>query len=562
MSDHARTTVGGTCSGWWIMFRFLRRRKTSETESSVSNEPQSDTSDAPPRPDPPADPAEPTDNTGDNAELPEPPGDVPDWLLRPLPVNAVVDESLLADLDACRDLGRLLGSLTSLSATRSYDAAVNRANSRVWHDFANGTGLVQTDLDREVLVSYAAQHMTPRARARILRRLAKDSRVRVRRAVERVIAKNRFNEVALPAGDNQDWDKSGWLYGLERPEASEPNPRLQERFGLPVLDNVAAVRDALDIRSRKQLGWLLLATDADDGPYTRFTIPKRSGADRVICAPKWQLRRVQQQILHSILYRVTVHSTAHGFVPGRSTVTNAEPHVGSDVIIKFDLEDFFPTIHHYRVVGLFASLGYDFSDGRFGTADNSNRVAPTLARLCMYTPAARRFGHGFLPQGAPSSPAITNLICRTLDARLSGLATKNGGRYTRYADDLTFSFPDDAVQIGRFRWWVDQVCHQEGFTVNQSKFRVIRRSQRQSVTGIVVNDSLRVPRRERRRFRAILHNCQVHGVESQMRGRPGFRGWLRGFASYMHMVHPEEGTELLKQVNELLGPDSSGASNE
>lgn len=545
------------------MFDFLRFWRKSSDPDQVSVDPVLAEPDSKSEASSGADQSPPPiDDESADSDFSEDQDGVPGWLLRPLPVNAVVDPTLLGDLDECKDLGRLLGSLDSMSATRSYDAAVNRVCARVWRDFSASTGLVSTEQDRETLVSVAVRHMPPRARARVLRRLVKDPQVRVRRAAERAISKSRFNEVALPAADGRDWDKSGWLYGLERPdpERHRQDRRVQERLGLPALSDIGAIREAFDIRSTRQLGWMLLATDADDGPYTRFTIPKRNGSERVICAPKWQLQRVQQQILRQILYKVPVHSAAHGFVPGRSIVTNAEPHVGAEVIIKFDLEDFFPTIHHYRVVGLFASLGYDYSDGRFGADDSSNRTAPTLARLCMYTPQARRFGHGHLPQGAPSSPAITNLICRTLDARLTGLATKNGGQYTRYADDLTFSFPEDSVQVGRFRWWVDQVCHQEGFSVNQAKFRVIRRSQRQSVTGIVVNDSLRVPRRERRRFRAILYNCQVHGVESQMRGRPGFRGWLRGFASYMHMVHPEEGTELLRQVNQLLGPADEGES--
>jgi retron-type reverse transcriptase len=185
-------------------------------------------------------------------------------------------------------------------------------------------------------------------------------------------------------------------------------------------------------------------------------------------------------------------------------------------------------------------------------------VAPTLARLCCYTPDPHQWGNAVLPQGAPTSPSISNLVCRRLDARLTGLARRKGGVYTRYADDLTFSFKEDTVDLGRFRWWVDQICHQEGFIINHSKFRVIRRSQRQVVTGIVVNDELRIPREERRRFRAILHNCRKHGIESQARGHARFTAYLRGYASYINMVHPEEGAVLLEQVNKLLGPEAEG----
>jgi hypothetical protein len=116
------------------------------------------------------------------------------------------------------------------------------------------------------------------------------------------------------------------------------------------------------------------------------------------------------------------------------------------------------------------------------------------------------------------------------------------------------------VNLGRFRWWVDQVCQQEGFTINQEKFRVIRDSQRQVVTGIVVNDALRVPRHLRRNFRAILHNCEKNGLEAEAGKHPAFKGnagvfrqWLRGFAAYLNMVQPETGPALLRRVDTLLG---------
>jgi hypothetical protein len=261
-------------------------------------------------------------------------------------------------------------------------------------------------------------------------------------------------------------------------------------------------------------------------------------------------------LLDKVLALVPAHDAAHGFVPGRSTVTNAQPHLGSALLLKFDLCDFFPTIHFYRVLGLFARLGYSVGTGRFATDDKARNVAPTLARLCCYTPDPQEWHNAVMPQGAPTSPALSNLVCRRLDARLDGLAKRNKGVYTRYADDLTFSFKDDTVNLGRFRWWVDQVCHQEGFFINQKKFRVIRSSQRQVVTGIVVNDQLHIPRDERRRFRAILHNCKVHGVESQARDHPRFTEYLRGFASYVHMVQPAEGVELMREVEELLGPET------
>ncbi len=129
-----------------------------------------------------------------------------------------------------------------------------------------------------------------------------------------------------------------------------------------------------------------------------------------------------------------------------------------------------------------------------------------------------------------------------------------GATYTRYADDLTFSFrvvPEKG--LGRFFWWVDQICQHEGFFENTKKRRVFRPSKQQRVTGIVVNDELSVPRSERRRFRAILANCRKHGIDSQARGRTDFRDYLHGFAAYVHMVQPALGAALLDEVRQLLG---------
>jgi hypothetical protein len=488
--------------------------------------------------------------------------EAPAWLLRPLPANAARDKKLEERID---DLGeklpdslfQLTFALDAVQAFREYDAAANRASAHVWRALERFYA-AESAAARARLLSFARAHMTPAAQARICRRLVKDPAHQVRAKALKFVQRGELHEVALPLKEGGDWGPTGWLRGSEGLPLSRhaQGKRVQERLGLPTLANVGALRKLLGIQSPAQLGWFLLASDAEDGPYTRFTIPKRDGGEREICAPKKQLRWVQRQILDKLLAKVPVHGAAHGFVPERSTVSNAAPHLGAAVLLKFDLEDFFPTVHSYRVVGLFASLGYPVGDGRFSTADKSKQVAPTLARLCCYTEEPTSWGRALMPQGAPTSPALSNLICRRLDARLDGLARRNKAVYTRYADDLTFSFKKKEAHLGRFRWWVDQICHQEGFLVKQSKFRVIRAAQRQVVTGIVVNERLHVPRDERRRFRAVLHNCRKHGVESQARGRPRFAEYLRGFASYVHMVDPEEGKTLLAQVDELLGPEA------
>ena len=491
------------------------------------------------------------------------PTTVPEWLTRPLPVDAVADPALHAKIDELgarlpEGLPELHQALVGVRMFREYDAAANHAAVLLWSRFDACVESPDVQV-RLALVTFVEAHLPPAALARLLRRVAKDASHPVRRLAARVLKRSKIREVALPAKKDALWDQTGWMAGSQRGKLSRhpTGRRVLGKFDLPVLPTLAKVRKLLDIRSPKQLGYFLLATDANEGPYSRFTIPKRDGADRTICAPKTQLRFVQRSILDQILAKVPTHDAAHGFITGRSTVTNATPHLGAKVLVKFDQKDFFPTLHYYRVVGLFARLGYPLDDARFSTDDESRRVAPTLARLCCYTPDPFAWNLGHTPQGAPTSPAISNLVCRGLDARLTGLAKRNEGVFTRYADDLTFSFRHTKVDLGRFRWWVDQICQQEGFLVNQAKFRVIRAAQRQVVTGIVVNDVLRVPRDDRRRFRAILHNCRTHGITSQARGRATFAAWMRGYAAYVHMVHPEEGAEMLREVAELLGPDTT-----
>jgi retron-type reverse transcriptase len=501
----------------------------------------------------------------------------PPWLLWPLPANAVHDAGLIDTVEKqCATLTTRTGFmnlrrvLAGVRALASYEPAVNRANALVWEQFEALASAAEAEV-RSGFAAYAHEHLPHRALARVLRRLAKDPDTAVRAYATKVIQKAKIREVALPARKDGAWDTSGWMLPTEKGRPAKitrhkSGTKVQERTGAAPLANLAQLRALFNIKSPKQLGFFLLASDDNNGPYTTHTIPKRDGTERKICAPKKQLKWVQKQILKHILSKVPPHPAAHGFVTGRSTVSNAAPHTGAELVVKFDLKDFFPTIHYFRVMGLFASLGYGVGNCMFGSDDESKQLAPVLARLCCYTPKPSEWGTATLPQGAPTSPAVSNLVCRRLDARLAGLAEANQGTYTRYADDLTFSFRSaEGLNLGRFRWWVDQVCQQEGFTVNQQKFRVIRDSQRQVVTGIVVNDGVRVPRELRRELRAILHNCETKGVESQARRHPRFNGnvgafgqYLRGIAAYLNMVQPEHGAELFRRVNELLGGPTEG----
>jgi retron-type reverse transcriptase len=297
---------------------------------------------------------------------------------------------------------------------------------------------------------------------------------------------------------------------------------------LPVLATPADVATALSL-SIPQLRWLAFHTEvASRIHYIHFTVPKKSGGTRLLSAPHKKLAAAQQWILENILNRLPAEPPAHGFLPGRSIVTNAQAHVGRRVVLNMDLESFFPSITFPRVRSVFHRLGY------------SQAAATVLALLCTECPRKRVTydGKGYwvatgprgLPQGACTSPALSNQVARRLDKRLGGLARKLEVSYTRYADDLTFS-GNEALQtrVGYVMARVRHIAADEGFAVNDKKSRVLRRHAAQRVTGLVVNERPTLARKEIRRLRAILHRASREGLDNQNReGHPHFHAWLQG----------------------------------
>jgi retron-type reverse transcriptase len=324
-------------------------------------------------------------------------------------------------------------------------------------------------------------------------------------------------------------------------------------LSLPLLATPADVASALGV-SIPRLRWLAFHSEASAiTHYIRFTVPKRSGGTRALFAPHADLAATQSWILDNILAKIPLHAAAHGFVAGRSTVTNAAAHVGRDVVVNADLTDFFPTITFPRVRGLFQMLGY------------SPAVATILALLCSESPrrAVVYAGKTFhvatapraLPQGSCTSPALSNLAGRRLDSRLAGIARKLEWTYSRYADDLTFSASGEpSRKVGYLLARVRHIAQDEGFAVNEKKTRVLRQSACQKVTGIVVNERPGVPRDVARRLRAILHHARTEGLAAQNRQKhPHFEMWVRGMIGYVEMINPRQGVGLRSAYESLAG---------
>jgi len=292
--------------------------------------------------------------------------------------------------------------------------------------------------------------------------------------------------------------------------------------------------------------------------YVHFEVPKKSGGTRVLSAPHKSMAAAQKYILTEILNRLPVEEPAHGFVMGRCIVTNAAPHVGHAVLVNLDLENFFPSIGWRRVRSDFWRLGY------------SPCVATILALLCTECPRQAvtydgklyyvATGPRGLPQGACTSPGLSNQVARKLDKRLGGLSKKLELTYTRYADDLSFSGgPAVSEKVGYLMARVRHIAEGEGFAVNEKKSRVLRKNAQQTVTGIVVNEKVSLKRETLRKLRAILHDATKNGLDAANRdGRPNFRAWLHGMIAYVHMVRPDVGTKLLAQFTALVPSPLAG----
>ena len=322
---------------------------------------------------------------------------------------------------------------------------------------------------------------------------------------------------------------------------------------LPVLEKPLMLARSLELSVRELRTLTYHREAAEYINYHIFSIPKRNGKERSIKAPRPRLKKAQRWVLREILEHIPVHGSAHGFLPDRSIHTNAGPHTNSRLVLRVDLKDFFPTITYPRVKGVFRKAGY------------REQIATLLALLCTEPPRKVveekgktyyvSLGPRSLPQGAPTSPTLTNIVCFRMDRRLTGLARKYGWRYTRYADDFTFSLPANhpgKPNLGLLLGTIRQIAESEGFRINRDKTRLARPGSRQQITGLVVNgaDSPRVPRKLKRQIRAAIHNA---GQGKGFKNGDTYNK-MKGYASYIHMTDPELGAKLLEELSGL--PDN------
>ncbi|MCA9576937.1 MAG: reverse transcriptase family protein [Polyangiales bacterium] len=279
--------------------------------------------------------------------------------------------------------------------------------------------------------------------------------------------------------------------------------------------------------------------------YRYVVVPKRRHGVRLLECPLPRLRRAQRALLDEVLAPLPVHPCAAGFRRGMGFVEHAARHAGQDVVLRVDLRDFFPSIHRGMVVRALVDGGTPLATAHLAAALATHTTHRDVARRFDGSTRARlRSAH--LPQGAPSSPALANLVCRRLDARLHGLAESLGATYSRYADDLVFSGPrhllDDAARIVSL---VGRIASSCGFALRPEKTRVMSAAQRQSLGGVVVNTRPTLARPELERLEAILTNCVRHGPAGQNRADVAdFASHLRGRVAWVEQLHPARGAKL------------------
>jgi len=281
--------------------------------------------------------------------------------------------------------------------------------------------------------------------------------------------------------------KAGWAANRSAPE-QEALPRLAVLLSViqtqPVSSNLLKALSGSTNRSQC---------------YHSFAVKKRQGGERDIDSPNPTLKWIQRSILKLLSCIASPHKCAHGFVEQKSIISHADIHANSRWIFVTDIQDFFPSIHWGRIYGLLQSKPFQASPS----------LARLLANLVTY--------QGRLPQGSPTSPYLSNIVCRRMDHELFRWARNHGFRYSRYADDLTFSTNKPLVS-DRDREEIEALVKSEGFTINELKRRTIPNHYRQVVTGLVVNDSRPNVRRETvKNLRALLHNVVRHGWSSQIR---------------------------------------------
>jgi len=292
--------------------------------------------------------------------------------------------------------------------------------------------------------------------------------------------------------------------------------------------------------------------------YTKFTVKKKSGGERTINAPVSGLKSILRSLNFILQCIYEPHNAANGFILDKSIVDNAKVHVGNHHVYNLDLKDFFHTFDRNRV-----KLGFIYEP--FNLNGEREPLAFLLASLCTHPFDINGKIKNVLPQGSPTSPTLTNILCKKLDRRLTGLANRFGAKYTRYADDITFSSPHNIYNDEDFKKELERIIAEDNLLkvngkqieigpqlkINTNKTRLQKSAHRQEVTGLIVNEKVNVRQRYVKQIRMWLYYWEKYGYEKAQqifikdyaadkghvkKGKPNLVNVLDGKLEFLKMV--------------------------
>jgi RNA-directed DNA polymerase len=306
-----------------------------------------------------------------------------------------------------------------------------------------------------------------------------------------------------------------------------------------------------------ELSQVITTINNRNNHYSYYLIKKKRVVFRRIVAPYKNLKFMQSWLKENILDKINSSQQATGFIKGKSILNNAKHHENSNVILNIDLRNFFETITEKRVYGIFSSLGY------------SKNLSVEFAKICTaqmsedkydaipeerqeYFKELYKLKESVLAQGAPTSPNLSNLVCKRLDLRLSKLANKLGSSYSRYADDITFSGSENNLpSIGILK----KIIEDESFEINWDKVGKYKKGQRQIVTGLLIDGKVRVPKKFKKEIYRHLHFCYKYGAYSHFQRicpDKGYRKeWLLGKIYFVYAIEPVEAKKMLEIANTI-----------
>lgn len=276
----------------------------------------------------------------------------------------------------------------------------------------------------------------------------------------------------------------------------------QALFDLPIIKSINDFSELTHI-SKYTLYQLSINSDKY---YRTYTIPKKNGKLREINQPSKKLKGLQSWILVNILNKLSVSPNCKGFQKGTSTADNAKIHVSAKALLTIDLENFFPTITQKHVFNIFRCIGYN------------DIMSVFFSNICTF--------REFLPQGSPCSPMLSNLCTWNLDSRIEGYVSKKGIKYTRYADDMSFS-SQNSENLHKIKSMINRIITEEQFRINESKTRLATQAQTRKITGLILSeDSFGIGREKYKELRSKIFYLTLPPEQNNIKLKNNVLGWL------------------------------------